>query len=269
MLRYRAALVLILTIVVLPCGSIFAEDPPTGVKILHEKVGSSAEKTVGKRPSVKFRDPRPAVVRVAADEGDGISYGTGTLVGCNDQHGVVLTNWHVVRDATGEISVKFANGSSAKAEVLKTDSTWDLAALLISRPEVEPVEVATDIPQNGDTLTIAGYGKGKYREATGSVVQYVSPGGDHPFEIVEVGVGARQGDSGGPILNEDGKVAGVLFGSANGCTNGSHCRRVRWFLRRALANRPLLRKACRLGPPGRIGGIFRSDRLKDRSSIVR
>ena len=192
--------------------------------------------------------PHPAVVRVAAPEGNATSYGSGTLVGASGKHGLVLTNWHVVRDATGEVSVRFPDGSRSPATVLTTDRTWDLAALLIQPPTVRPVNIATTTPQRGDRMTIVGFGSGQYREASGKVVQFVSPGKGEPFEMLEVDVGARQGDSGGPILDRRGQMAGVLFGSANGCTNGSHCGRVRRFLRRALKNLPSLNRSI---APGR------------------
>ena len=192
-------------------------------------------------------EPNPAVVRVAAVEDDAISYGSGTLVGSTKKHGLVLTNWHVVRDATGQISVRFPDGFRSAATVLKSDEDWDLAALLIWRPEAEPAPLAEEPPEDGEELTIAGFGTGEYREASGKVVQYVSPGKDKPFEIVEVEVAAREGDSGGPILNQQGQVAGVLFGTADGRTNGSHCGRVRWFLKGALKKVPTLAKSIHPG----------------------
>jgi hypothetical protein len=79
-------------------------------------------------------------------------------------------------------------------------------------------------------LTIAGYGSGQYREATGPCTQYVAPGLEFPYEMVELAASARQGDSGGPIFNSRGELAGVLFGEGNGRTSGSYCGRVRWFL---------------------------------------
>jgi hypothetical protein len=79
-------------------------------------------------------------------------------------------------------------------------------------------------------LTIAGYGSGSYRAVTGQCTQYVSPGGNQPFEMIELTAPARDGDSGGPILNSRGELAGVLFGSAFGRTTGSYCGRLRWFL---------------------------------------
>ena len=66
--------------------------------------------------------------------------------------------------------------------------------------------------------------------AAGRCTQYVSPGARHPFEMVEVSAAARQGDSGGPILNGRGELAGVLFGEGDGKTAGADCGRVAQFL---------------------------------------
>ena len=49
-------------------------------------------------------------------------------------------------------------------------------------------------------------------------------------------VEARQGDSGGPIINQRGEVCGVLFGSAPGYTIGSYGGRVRQFLATVIPN---------------------------------
>jgi len=172
----------------------------------------------------------PAVVRVMAADRDGFSLGSGTLVAVSDHHGLVATNWHVVRDAAGPIVVAFPNGFRSAASVLKTDRDWDLAALAIWRPNVEPVPLANLPPRPGEPLTIAGYGSGQYRMITGRCTQYVSPGRHQPFEMVELSAPARQGDSGGPIFNSRGELAGVLFGTAAGQTSGSYCGRVRTFL---------------------------------------
>jgi hypothetical protein len=48
--------------------------------------------------------------------------------------------------------------------------------------------------------------------------------------MVELDVEARQGDSGGPIFNHRGELAGVLFGAGQGTTLGSFAPRVACFL---------------------------------------
>ena len=183
-------------------------------------------------PSLSPRSsvPHPAVVRIVAAEQTGLAQGSGTLVASSDQYGLVLTNWHVIRDATGSITVVFPDGFQSAARVLKVDRDWDLAALMIWRPAAEPIPLASTAPRPGDTLTIAGYGAGPYRAVGGRCTQYVAPGMHMPYEMVEVSAAARQGDSGGPILNARGELAGVLFGSSSGTTSGSYCGRVRVFL---------------------------------------
>jgi hypothetical protein len=165
-----------------------------------------------------------------ATDRDGFSLGSGTLVAVSDHHGLVVTNWHVIRDAAGPIGVAFPNGFRSAASVLRTDRDWDLAALAIWRPNVQPVPLSDVAPRPGEPLTIAGYGSGQYRTITGRCTQYVAPAVNKPFEMVELSAPARQGDSGGPIFNSRGELAGVLFGTAGGQTSGSYCGRVRAFL---------------------------------------
>lgn len=165
-----------------------------------------------------------------ATGGNSVSYGSGSLIAVNEKLGIVITNWHVVREATGQISVVFPNGFHSPARVVKTNRDWDLAALSIWKPEITPIKLATNAPKRGEPLTIAGYGSGNYRAITGRCTQYVSPGQQLPFEMVEVSVAARQGDSGGPILNQRGELAGVLFGASSRTTTGSYVGRVRWFM---------------------------------------
>jgi len=174
--------------------------------------------------------PHPAVVRVIVPEGEGMSLGSGALVAVSEKLGLVVTNWHVVADAKGQITVAFPDGFRSGATLIRSDRDWDLAALAVWRPSVDPIPLATRPPQPGEPLTIAGYGSGRYRAVTGRCTQYVAPGKQHPYEMVELSAGARQGDSGGPIFNRRGELAGVLFGAAWGHTTGSYCGRVGQFL---------------------------------------
>lgn len=176
------------------------------------------------------QEPRPPVARVVAPDGSGTSLGSGVLVDINASQALVLTNWHVVRDSRSAVLVQFPDGFQSAGTVLRVDATWDLAAIVIWRPNVEPVELAPRAPAIGETLTIAGYGRGPYREVSGGCTQYLSPGSGQPMELVELVGEARQGDSGGPIFNADGELAGVLFGESGGRTIGASSPRVRAFL---------------------------------------
>ncbi len=185
----------------------------------------------------QYRVPHAAVVRVQAIDGRESSHGSGTLVGVQGDYALVVTNWHVVREGTERVSVTFPDGFHTPARVLRMDKDWDLAALVIWNPgNIKPVTIADSAPKPGDALTIAGYGSGQYRAAQGHCTQYVSPRINFPYEMLEVSVQARQGDSGGPIFNERNELAGVLFGASRGTTSGSYAGRVRQFLLTAWPN---------------------------------
>ncbi|MDR0521289.1 MAG: serine protease [Planctomycetaceae bacterium] len=180
----------------------------------------------------------PYVVRIIAFDANGQSFGTGAYVGISGEYGIVLTNWHVVCETKGLTHIHFPSGFSSFGAVVRSDPKWDLALIAVSKPpQTIPVLPVSQTPSKpGEPLWIAGYGSGSYRIAEGRCVRYLTPenpkdGSTPLYEIVEVSVSARKGDSGGPILNQRGELAGVLFGSdmvSN--TAGSFCERVNRFL---------------------------------------
>ncbi len=174
--------------------------------------------------------PHPAVARIIAPESNGVSLGSGVLVDVNGSQGLVLTNWHVIRDSRSAVLVQFADGFQSAGTVIRFDEAWDLAAISIWKPKATPVPLAQRNPIPGEPLSIAGYGRGAYREQKGRCTEYLSPGSGYPKELVELQAPARQGDSGGPILSADGRLAGVLFGEGDGRTVGSCVSRLRVFL---------------------------------------
>lgn len=195
--------------------------------------GTGEVSVVEHPPVVLSAEPshRAAVVRVTAAEGNVRHHGSGVLVSVTGSTGTILTNWHVIRDGRDGVVVKWPNGTTTPAKVQRSDAVWDLAALAVANPPAAPVPVAVQAPQIGDRLTIAGYGpKGVYLEQTGAVTDYVSPQNITHRQIVEMRAAARNGDSGGPMFNADGELAGVLFGHANGRTFGSCSTRVAAFL---------------------------------------
>lgn len=207
-----------------PAGSPIGRSPTaTGGGGLLDRLFSPARAEPAMRP-------HPAVVRVIVPERGSTSYGSGTLVDVHQEFGLVVTNWHVVCDAAGPPTVVFPDGFRSAAQVVKVDRDWDLAALAIWKPGVAAVPLASRAARPGESLSIAGYGGGPYRQVSGTCTQYVAPGRNYPMEMVELAASARQGDSGGPIFNSQGELAGVLFGEGHGRTAGSYCGRVRYFL---------------------------------------
>jgi hypothetical protein len=180
----------------------------------------------------------PNVARIIAFDSGGQSFGTGSYIGVYGEYGVIVTNWHVVCETEPQslVHVHFPSGFSSFGAVIETDRTWDLALIAISKPpqSIPTLRIAQTPSKPGDPLWIVGFGSGEYRSAGGRCVRYAAlstEGTAAPLEIIEVSVSARKGDSGGPILNQRGELAGVLFGSdmvRN--TAGSYCERVNRFL---------------------------------------
>ena len=185
--------------------------------------------------------PIAGVVRVIAFEKGGQSFGSGSYIGSTGEYGLILSNRHVVKDSDGLVHVHFPNGFSSFGAVIDSVEKWDLAVIAISKPpsSIEPIVIARTVPVPGEPLWIAGHGSSDYRLAGGRCVRYLAPdmptdGSSPIYEIIELSVSARQGDSGGPILNRNGELAGVLFGSDMvQHTAGSYCGRVSQFLLRS------------------------------------
>jgi S1-C subfamily serine protease len=157
--------------------------------------------------------------------------GSGVLV---DEQ-VVLTNWHVVRDNPSSVEVRFGGKRSVVGKFIAADNDWDVAIIAVAAGHgVKPVRIANRNPGRGDGLTIAGYGPTRtvYREQSGQFIQYLSPAGLSTYELIELSATARDGDSGGPILNSKGEVAGILFGTVDGTTSGCGATRLREILGR-------------------------------------
>ena len=158
------------------CGSTAIASPRTWAD-----QDSSAPRQPGWLPfPLAQHAPNPAVARITVVESNARTQGSGTLVEVRGKRGLIVTNWHVVRDAQGPIVVTFPDGFRSAATLLKVDRKWDLAALLIWRPRAMPISISASAPIPGDVLTIAGYGSGDYRAVKGRCTQYVAPGRHMP-----------------------------------------------------------------------------------------
>jgi hypothetical protein len=175
-------------------------------------------------------DARP-IARIENTTAAGRSYGSGTLVDVDGSSGLVVTCAHLFRDGTGTIIVMFPERSRHSARLVKIDHDADLAALAISVPAATPVEIATDYPQQGDPLVSCGYGSdGRLGCNRGQVLGYVTTLGSHGRETLELSGSARLGDSGGPVLDRQGHLVAVLFGTNGRVVDATFCGRVRQFL---------------------------------------
>ena len=205
-------------------------DPATGQRLCTQSVGSEPT-AISANPQSAIRNPQSqtasAYCRITVADG---SAGSGTLVRRSTSLGLVLTCAHLFDNTTDRIVVTFTNGQRFAARLVERDRAHDLAALLIRRPDAQPIAVSDEEP--GGVLAACGYGPdGQLRCFRGNVTGQATAAGA-VFPSLTIAGEARPGDSGGGVLDKSGKLVGVIWGQRDGHTYATCGRPVREFLNR-------------------------------------
>jgi len=170
---------------------------------------------------------KPSVVRVRGfdpdPDGDGEiekSVGTGVVV---VDKGLILTNLHVVAGAK-LVKVVFADGLESEAGVVGLQPENDLAVL---QAKTVPDDLA---PANlgstrdlavGDHVVAVGFPFGIGPSVSAGVVsglnrEYRSPEGERLLtNLIQFDAAANGGNSGGPLVNANGEVVGIVTAILN------------------------------------------------------
>jgi S1-C subfamily serine protease len=146
------------------------------------------------------------------DQG-GEATGTGFVI---DADGHILTNYHVVADATS-VSVGFDDNRIVQARVLGTDATNDLALLEVDPEDLKlaPLQLGdSSTAQVGDPVLAIGNPFGLDRTLTTGVVSALqreisAPNGFTIQHVIQTDAPINPGNSGGPLLDAAGRVIGI------------------------------------------------------------
>ncbi len=163
--------------------------------------------------------PAMVVVQSQGPSGPDVVRGLGSGVIVNDR-GEILTALHVVRGASS-IKVSFADGSDSTATVLSTDPTHDIAVLTPARPPAVVVAaVLGGGVQVGDDVFAVGHPLGLVDSLTAGVVSgldrsFRGPDGRTLTGLIQFDAAVNPGNSGGPLVNQQGQVIGIVTGLAN------------------------------------------------------
>lgn len=141
---------------------------------------------------------------------DPTSSGTGFFI---TDSGHLVTSAHVIEDRQN-ISVRFA-GELVRARVLAVDPANDIAVLKIDRNTEPLVVTSARRTQRGEEVFALGYPlsgiQGRtQRAAFGRVNALAGIGDDQRF--IQVDAPVLPGNSGGPLINEQGEVVGIIAG---------------------------------------------------------
>ncbi len=141
--------------------------------------------------------------------------GTGVVIIDN---GTILTNMHVVTGAR-KVKVEFADGLQSDAELIALRPEHDLAVLRAKRiPDDLPAATmrSTADLKPGDRVTAIGFPFGIGPSASHGVVSglkrdFKSPKGDRVLSnLIQFDAAANPGNSGGPLVTDDGAVVGIV-----------------------------------------------------------
>ena len=133
-----------------------------------------------------------------------------------DEQGHVVTNAHVVEGAE-TVEVRFSNGETRNATVVGSDASTDLAVLDVEADTslLAPLELADSSGVGvGDAVVAIGSPFGLENTVTTGIVSALgrsmeAPNGFAIAESIQTDAAINHGNSGGPLLDLEGRVIGV------------------------------------------------------------
>jgi S1-C subfamily serine protease len=203
-----------------------SEPAPTAAEVndmVDAKIGQAVTDLQAQPPaSVAVYDTiRPPLVVVESDRRAGVEGGSGlgTGVVINAQ-GDILTSLHVVEGAAG-IKVSFSDGTESPATVKSTDADHDIAVLAPARlPQVLVPAVLGGGAQVGQEAFVVGHPLGLVGSLSAGVISgldrsFPLPNGRTVAGMIQFDAAVNPGNSGGPLLNRQGQVIGIVTALAN------------------------------------------------------
>src|SRR4051794_15347517 len=162
----------------------------------------------------------PSVVKINVANAQESGSGSGIILSSD---GVILTNNHVAQVAgqNGTMTVNFNDGSSAKATIVGTDPTTDLAVIKahgVSGLTPATIDTANNLDV-GEEVVAIGSPFGLEATVTSGIVSAlnrpVSVGTeagsstDTTYPAIQTDAAINPGNSGGPLVNGAGEVVGI------------------------------------------------------------
>lgn len=164
---------------------------------------------------------RESIVEVSGDTPECSSAVTGT--GFVIRPGLVITNAHVVAGVDEPVVRVRLGDRPLRASVVHFDPQVDIALLSVPQLEARALDLAQAPAASGQAAAVAGFpDSGPYRVEPARIRTTVRAVGDDIYgqsgverEVYAFRGVVLPGNSGGPLLDEDGRVLGMVFGAAD------------------------------------------------------
>ncbi|NCF35372.1 MAG: Do family serine endopeptidase [Gammaproteobacteria bacterium] len=138
------------------------------------------------------------------------SAGSGVIVDADD--GIVMTNYHVIRNAD-EVQVSLIDGRSLKAQVVGTDPQLDIAILEVEAEDLTEVKLAdSSLLEVGDFVVAIGNPFGLGQTVTTGIVSALGRSGlgmEGYENFIQTDASINPGNSGGALVNLAGELVGI------------------------------------------------------------
>jgi len=159
------------------------------------------------------RQVAPSVVKIEGEGCGGIVDGSGFVA----RDDLVITNAHVVAGVT-QPQVIDGNGRH-KTTVVWFDPNLDFAVLRTSNLAGDPLPIATQLMPTGTQSTVLGYpGGGAFKADPAAIIESFTAIGRNIYdqentsrEVYSLKADIIGGNSGGPLVDKDGRVIGIIF----------------------------------------------------------
>jgi S1-C subfamily serine protease len=148
------------------------------------------------------------------------SLGTGVII--NDR-GDILTSLHVVRNAS-TIDLTFADGTKARGRIALRQAENDVALLRANKLPAQVIPATMGNPgalRVGDEAYVVGHPFGLYSSMSTGVISglnrsFKRSDTDESLEnLIQIDAAVNPGNSGGPLLNRNGEVVGIVAALLN------------------------------------------------------
>jgi S1-C subfamily serine protease len=164
-----------------------------------------------------FAAARGSMVRIVGQACGEIQSGSGFVVAAND----VVTNAHVVAGVAVP-QVQQQNGGTQPATVVLFDPETDLAVLRVAGPLGPPLPLLGTDAERGTGGALLGFpGGGDLHAERAAVRRPIDAVGRDIYgrhtvvrKVYELQASVQPGDSGGPFVLPDGRVAGIVFAAS-------------------------------------------------------
>ena len=203
--------------------------PPSVASMAYAAIIPSVVRVNGYDPNAAPATPRGgASPPVELPSGEGLeedfheqytAVGSGVVI---DDEGTILTNLHVVR-AAKKLRVVFWDGTESDAAIIGGRSDIDLAIIKPNTlpDDLQPATLASSAGlRPGDEVVAVGFPFGIGPSASAGVVSGLLRVLEREGEItmrnlIQFDAAANPGNSGGPLVNADGEVVGIVTAILN------------------------------------------------------